>query len=135
MLARWTAAMLMLAIVGNNSAVRFAPRHFVWLGSSSNFANDAYVLMLRTDAPVKSIAQARDPGGPPLVLGSTAEGTTGSDVPMLLRDTLGLNINPSPAFPVKAGSSWRVAAARLTGARPDALPCGGAAPAGWRRIV
>jgi tripartite-type tricarboxylate transporter receptor subunit TctC len=91
--------MPLLAILGNNSAVRFDPRRFVWLGSSSNFANDAYVLMARTDAPVKSIAQARDPGGPPLVLGSTAEGTTGSDVPMLLRDTLGLNIKLVAGYP------------------------------------
>ena len=91
--------MPLLAILGNNSAVRFDPRKFVWLGSSSNFANDAYVLMVRTDAPVKSIAQARAAGGPPLVLGSTAEGTTGSDVPMLLRDTLGLNLKLVAGYP------------------------------------
>ena len=91
--------MPLLAILGNNSAVRFDPRKFVWLGSSSNFANDAYVLMVRTDAPVKTIAQARAPGGPPLVLGSTAEGTTGSDVPMLLRDTLGLNLKLVAGYP------------------------------------
>jgi tripartite-type tricarboxylate transporter receptor subunit TctC len=91
--------MPLLAILGNNSAVRFDPRKFVWLGSSSNFANDAYVLMVRTDAPVKSIAQARAAGGPPLVLGSTAEGTTGSDVPMLLREALGLNLKLVSGYP------------------------------------
>ena len=79
--------------------VRFDPRKFVWLGSSSNFANDAYLLMVRNDAPVKSIEEARRPGGPPLVLGSTAEGTSGSDVPMLLRNTLGLNIKLVAGYP------------------------------------
>ena len=91
--------MPLLAILGTNSAVRFDPRKFVWLGSSSNFANDAYVLIVRTDAPVKSIAQARAAGGPPLVLGSTAEGTTGSDVPMLLREALGLNLKLVSGYP------------------------------------
>ncbi len=79
--------------------VRFDPRKFVWLGSSSNFANDAHILMVRSDAPVKSIEDARRAGGPPLVLGSTAEGTSGSDVPTLLRDTLGLNIKLVAGYP------------------------------------
>ena len=63
-----------------------------WLGSSSSYANDAYVLMLRKDAPVKSIADARRPGGPPMVLGGTAEGSTSDDIPFLLRELLGLHI-------------------------------------------
>jgi tripartite-type tricarboxylate transporter receptor subunit TctC len=84
--------MPLLAILGDVPGVRFEPRKFVWLGSSSNFADDAHILMVRRDAPVKSIADARRPVGPPLLLGSTAAGTSGSDVPVLLRDTLGLNI-------------------------------------------
>jgi tripartite-type tricarboxylate transporter receptor subunit TctC len=55
--------------------------------------------MVRRDAPVRSIEDARRPGGPPLVLGSTAAGTSGSDVPMLLRDTLGLNIKLVAGYP------------------------------------
>ena len=91
--------MPLLAILGNNSAVRFDPRKFIWLGSSSNFDNDAYLMMVRDDAPVKSITELRRPDGPPLVLGSTAEGTTGSDVPMLLRETLGLNLKLVAGYP------------------------------------
>ena len=34
---------LMLGLIGQNSSVRFDPRKFTWLGSSSNFSNDAYV--------------------------------------------------------------------------------------------
>jgi tripartite-type tricarboxylate transporter receptor subunit TctC len=86
-------------VLGNVSGVRFDPRKFVWLGSSSNFANDAHILMVRSDAPVKSIADARRAGGPPLVLGSTAEGTSGNDVPTLLRDALGLNIKLVAGYP------------------------------------
>jgi tripartite-type tricarboxylate transporter receptor subunit TctC len=84
--------MVTIALLGGDPNVQFDPRKFTWLGSSSSYANDAYLLMLRKDAPVKSIADARRPGGPPMVLGGTAEGSTSDDVPILLRDLLGLHI-------------------------------------------
>jgi tripartite-type tricarboxylate transporter receptor subunit TctC len=91
--------MPLLAIVGNNPNVQFDARKFTWLGSSSSYGNDAYLLIVRTDATVKSIEEARRPGGPPLVLGSTAEGASGSDVPAVLRDALGLNIKMVLGYP------------------------------------
>ena len=84
--------MPLLGLLGNNPNVQFDPRKFGWLGSSSSFANDAYVMLVRTDAAVKSIADARRPGGPALLLGGTADGATGGDVPRILQDALGLNI-------------------------------------------
>jgi len=84
--------MPLLGLLGSNSNVQFDPRRFAWLGSSSSFAEDAYVLLVRKDAPVKSIADARRPSGPPLLLGGTAEGATGGDIPRILQDALGLNI-------------------------------------------
>ena len=45
---------------------------------SSSFVNDAYILIVRKDAPVKSIEEARRQDLPPLVLGGTAEGGIGS---------------------------------------------------------
>ena len=91
--------MPLLALLGNNAGLRFDPRKFVWLGSSSSFANDAYILMVRRDAPAQSIEEARRPGGPPLVLASTAEGTAGNDAPMVLRTALGLNIKLVAGYP------------------------------------
>jgi tripartite-type tricarboxylate transporter receptor subunit TctC len=91
--------MPLAAVLRTIAGVRFDPRRFTWLGSSSNFTNDAYILMVRKDAPVKSLDEARRPGGPPLVLGSTAEGTPGSDVPMLLRNLLGLNLRLVAGYP------------------------------------
>ena len=91
--------MPLLAILRTNAAAVFDPRRFPWLGSSSDFSNDAYLLVVRQDAPVKSIDDARRPGGPPIVLGGTAEGTTGSDVPLVLRDTLGINIKLVTGYP------------------------------------
>jgi len=84
--------MPLLAVLGINRAATFDPRKFTWLGSASDFSNDAYLLMVRSDAPTHSIEDARRAGGPPLLLGSTAQGASGSDVPILLRDTLGINI-------------------------------------------
>jgi tripartite-type tricarboxylate transporter receptor subunit TctC len=84
--------MPLLGLLGSNPNVRFDPRRFTWLGSSSNFSNDAYVLIVRRDSPVKSLADALGPGGSTLILGGTADGGTSSDVPKILRDTIGLNM-------------------------------------------
>src|SRR5712671_662155 len=78
--------MPLLGLLGGNSNVRFDPHKFTWLGSSSNFSNDAYVLIVRKDAQVKSIADALRADGQPLVLGGTADGGTSSDVPKILQD-------------------------------------------------
>ena len=84
----------LLAILGTNRAASFDPRRFTWLGSASDFSRDAYLLMVRTDAPAHTIEDARRAGGSPLVLGGTAllGAEAGSDVPPLLRATLGINI-------------------------------------------
>jgi tripartite-type tricarboxylate transporter receptor subunit TctC len=84
--------MPLLGLLGHNPNVRFDPRKFTWIGSASDFSDDAYVLIVRKDAPVKSIEDARRPDGPVLVLGGTAEGASSADVPKILRDALGLHI-------------------------------------------
>src|SRR5262245_35822469 len=91
--------MPLLGMLGSNPNAQFDPRRFVWLGSSSSFANDAYILIVRTDAPVKTIEEARRTGGEALVLGGTAEGATGNDVPIILRDTIGLNVKRVVGYP------------------------------------
>ena len=48
--------MPLIGLIGGNSSVQFDPRKFTWLGSSSSFANDSYVLIVRPGAPVQSIA-------------------------------------------------------------------------------
>jgi tripartite-type tricarboxylate transporter receptor subunit TctC len=84
--------MSLLGLMGHNPNVQFDPRKFTWLGSSSNFSDDAYVMIVRDDAPVKSIADMRRPDGPVLVLGGTADGATGGDVPRILQEALGLRM-------------------------------------------
>ena len=91
--------MPLLAILRTNAAVVFDPHKFTWLGSSSDFSRDAYILMVRKDAPATSIEDARRPGGPAIVLGGTAEGTSGNDIPLVLRDALGINIKLVTGYP------------------------------------
>ena len=98
-LATFARDMPLMGLIGNNANVRFDPRKLTWLGSSSSYGDDAYLLMTRKDAAVKSIADARRAGGPPLVLGGTAEGATGNDISTVLRDALSLNIKIIVGYP------------------------------------
>ena len=91
--------MALIGLIGHNASAQFDPRKLTWLGSSSSFANDAYVLIVRPGAAVKSIAEARRPGGPPLVLAGTGEGARDSDVPKILLDALGINIKQVLGYP------------------------------------
>jgi len=94
--------MPLIGLLGGNSNVQFNPRRFTWLGSSSSFVNDAYILIVRKDAPVKSIEEARRHDLPALMLGGTAEGATGNDVPIILRDTIGLHLKQVVGYPDSA---------------------------------
>ncbi len=98
-IAAFSRDMPLLGVLGGNDNVQFDPRKFTWLGSSSSYGNDAYLMFVRRDAAVKSIADARRPGGPPLVLGGTAEGASGNDVAVVLRDALALNIKQVLGYP------------------------------------
>lgn len=94
-----------IAVMGGNPAVQFDPAKFTWLGSPSTYANDAYLLWGRDGAVVKTVADAQRAGGPPLVVGVTAEGSTDNDVSILLRDTLGLNLKIVSGYPDSAAIS------------------------------
>jgi tripartite-type tricarboxylate transporter receptor subunit TctC len=90
--------MAMLGLVKTGQKVQFDPTKFTWLGSSSSLANDAYVLITRRDSKVKSIEDARRAGGPPLILGSTAEGTSSDAMGVLLREWLDFNLKVIPGY-------------------------------------
>ena len=91
--------MPLIAVLGGNPAVKFDVRKFTWLGSASSYEEDSYILWLRKDAKVQKIEEAMKPGGPAVVLGGTAPGATGNDVPLILRDALGLNVRQVVGYP------------------------------------
>ena len=84
--------MPLIALVGGDPNVRFDPANSLGSASSSDFSDDAYVLIVRKDSPVKTMADARRPDGPPLVIGGTAEGSGSADVPKILQDALGMQM-------------------------------------------
>ncbi len=88
----------LLGLIKTNQNVQYDPTKFTWLGSSSSFANDAYLLLVRRDAKVKSIDDARRPDGPPIILGSTAEGASSDAMGVVLREMLGFNIKLIPGY-------------------------------------
>lgn len=88
----------LLGVIKTNQKVQYDPTKFTWLGSSSSFANDAYLLLVRRDAKVKSVGDARRPDGPPIILGSTAEGASSDAMGVVLREMLGFNIKLIPGY-------------------------------------
>ena len=91
--------MPLLGVLKDNPNVQFDPRKYTWLGSPSSGGNDAYLLFARKDAAVQTAQDLLKKGGPALVLGGTAEGATGNDVTILLRDALGLNLKMIAGYP------------------------------------
>ena len=91
--------MPLMGLLGISKNVRFDARKFTWLGSSSNFGEDASVMWVVKTSKVRRIQDAQGPNGAEIVLGSTGQGATGNDVAMILRDTLGLRIKQIPGYP------------------------------------
>ena len=89
----------LMAILGSNPNVRFDPAKFTWLGSASSFADDAFLLVARKDAAVKTVEDARRPAGSKLIIGVTADGATDKDVAVLFRDVLGFNLKIIVGYP------------------------------------
>jgi len=98
-IAMFAHNMPLIGLLGGNSNVAFNPRELTWLGSPASFQNDANILIVRKDAPVKSIEEARRQDLPPLVLGGSAEGGIGNDVPIILHDTIGLHVKQVVGYP------------------------------------
>jgi tripartite-type tricarboxylate transporter receptor subunit TctC len=90
--------MPLIGLLGGSN-VQYDPRKFTWLGSPASFQNDANILLVRKDAPVKSIEEARRRDLPPLVLGGSADGGAGNDVPIILHDTIGLHVKQVVGYP------------------------------------
>ncbi len=80
-----------LAIAGNPN-VRFDPLKFNWLGSVSSYANDAYILVVNSTFPAKSVADLKKAGAPLARIGTTGAGSTNAVFTDICKDVLGLHI-------------------------------------------
>ncbi len=102
-LATFARNMPLMGVLGGNPNVQFDARKYTWLGSPTSAQDDAYMLWVRKDAKAKSLDEARRLGGPEIILGGTSEGSTDTDVAMLMRKTIGLNFRIVSGYPGSNG--------------------------------
>ncbi len=98
-----------LALAGQSKQARFDPLKLTWVGSSSSYKGEAYMMMVRKDTGVTSINDLRA-AKKELRFAATSFGSDGTDVPIVLREVLGLNIVPLRGYP--GGNSLYLAVER-----------------------
>src|SRR4051812_264471 len=90
-------ALFMGAVVEPLFSGKTRPTHdmsrFQYIGNANR---DVYVCLIRTDAPVKTFAQAMERE---VVVGGTAEGASTRDFPMLLKNLLGVKFKVVSGYP------------------------------------
>ncbi len=91
-------SMPLLPLLAKTKA-RFDATKFTWIGTPASYADDAYLLLVRSDHPAKNVNDIRNKGGKPIFLGTTAIGSTGTDIPLVLRNVLGLNLKLLSGYP------------------------------------
>jgi len=90
-LAKFERAVPQLAVQGDPNA-QFDPAKFVWLGSMSSYADDAYLLAINSSNAVKSIDEIKPGGGKSVTLGADASASSNLIFAMIAKEVLGLNI-------------------------------------------
>jgi tripartite-type tricarboxylate transporter receptor subunit TctC len=95
-LAKIERAVPQLAVQGDPNA-QFDPMKFLWLGSLSSYANDAYVLAVNGGNPVKTVDEIR-PGAKSLALGADNSASSNLIFAVIAKEILGLNINIVPGY-------------------------------------
>jgi tripartite-type tricarboxylate transporter receptor subunit TctC len=91
-LAKFERAVPQLAIQGDPNA-QFDPTKYLWLGSMSSYADDAYLLAINASNPVKSIEEIKPGGGKSVILGADATASSNFIFAVIAKEALGLNIN------------------------------------------
>jgi len=85
-----------LAIEGNPNA-RFDPSKLTWIGSLSDYADDAYLVVINADHAAKTTQDLR--GSTKLRLGGDQPGSTNLAFAYLAKNALGLNVDIVRGYP------------------------------------
>ncbi|MDX1483402.1 MAG: tripartite tricarboxylate transporter substrate-binding protein [Alphaproteobacteria bacterium] len=99
-----------LALTGGGKNVRFDPVKFTWVGSTASYADDAYLFTVHKATGITSVRELMGKNPKQVTFGSTNFGSTGFDVPLVLKDTLGINIKLVHGYP--GGSAINLAITR-----------------------
>lgn len=87
-----------LALAGESKQTRFDPLKLTWVGSSSSYKGEAYMMMVRKDTGIKTINDLRALKND-IRFAATSFGSDGTDVPIVLREVLGLKVVPLRGYP------------------------------------
>jgi tripartite-type tricarboxylate transporter receptor subunit TctC len=112
-LAKFERAVPQLQIEGDPKA-QFDSAKFVWLGSLSSYANDAYFLLVNANSRVKSVGELRGPGVP-INLGSDNSASSNQIFAVIAKDVLGLNVNVIRGYTGAASLFLAMQSAELDG--------------------
>jgi tripartite-type tricarboxylate transporter receptor subunit TctC len=92
-LAKFERAVPQQQIEGDPKA-QFDSTKFVWLGSLSSYANDAYLLLINSDNPLRSVDELRKGGsGRRINLGADNSASSNLIFAVIAKEILGLNID------------------------------------------
>jgi len=89
-IAKLERAVPLLAIQGDPN-VHFDPLKLNWLGSLSSYANDAYLMLVMANNPIKSVGEIKQ-GGKSITLGGDNAASSNVIYATIARDILKLNI-------------------------------------------
>lgn len=129
-IATFARSMPILALAGESKQVRFDPLKLTWVGTPSSYKGEAYMMMVRKDTGIRTINDLRALKTD-IRFAATSFGSDGTDVPIVLREVLGLKVVPLRGYP--GGNSLYLAVdrgeaqGRMTGfasmqtAKPDWL--------------
>ena len=86
------------AFSGKAKKANFDPLKLTWIGTSSSYKGEAYVMVVRKDTGIHNIADLKK-YPKPINFAATSFGSDGTDVPIVLREILGLNVQPLRGYP------------------------------------
>ena len=89
-LAKFERAVPQLQIQGDPNA-QFDPTRFVWLGSISSYADDAYFLMVNAGNRIRSVDELKGAGAP-ISLGADNSASSNFIFAVIAKEVLGLNV-------------------------------------------
>jgi tripartite-type tricarboxylate transporter receptor subunit TctC len=98
-IATFARNMPLMGVLGGHPSVHFDPRKYTWLGSASSYQGEAYMLWVRKNLPITNLEDARRHGGPEIVIGGTADGSTDTDIALLIKQAVGINLRVVRGYP------------------------------------
>jgi len=114
-IATFARDMPVIGVIGGDANVRFDPRKYTWLGSPSSYQNEAYMLWVRKNLPIKSLEDARRPDAPNIVIGGTSDGSTDTDVALLIKQTVGINLHVVRGYSGSSGINLAIERGEVDG--------------------